>query len=980
MANINELCEKTGIFVTLEFLAEKLGNVCDNECGIYRGMLSEEELEDFLKPYREYFEKATTFLEYGEYEFYIYCNRLSEMAPLPIPAVIGLSHDIEIFNQNIVCSQDLLLELVNIANSRKENYINLDIMPITILLYERLHLNYIKILNVIFQVIDDKKIVNENLSNFLNKIDHVRTIISNEIYFAKIMNKFAYLTSRDVISNIILPLHKRQNPFKSSNTFQITDDTRKGYFNESYFNCYDNSELWSSPYVFNQHILSYLSAYHYPLNFLSPELFLYTTFACMLKITKNIENIVLNDGYFDLIFKLLFHISQYTSQIQLILASESIFKPARNILSYPCLPYFCILTCAQSILDKAKNLSLTQRNKLNSINIEKMIDILIENGALIWLRRIIYENIYHLGFTICISIHNLIINFIVIFSDSISSWFRQLNDEKYTKNIVYIRNLLLLICDFYGSNQVKKIFETKNPLCEYFNFFDVNNMSISTMSDSSMTSTRDGNSINDRNLAILNFVLKIFASATKFHMIEIIFCALYGLSNSNSSSNVIAILLETPNMTEFLKNINKISSSECHLYLNWNLILKIITNISVYNDNLNLMIDDMAINRSLLDNIDYSEEPIKVSENISLTSNFLRHSRICASLYVICKKSKESLVLYSFAKFVFAVIEKNISSNNFVVYNKSKTFLIYLHFLLNELFFNQTLLIYDSPYIKWKLICKSIASFKLIIDYFALKIKSINYSPISTNIATPPGHFLNFNEIIVSFGTTLTSYIYQNELIFKIFVEIIKNAISILLKNNSALNLNDIVIKTLSATFKFINRMIIIEGMIFSNLRLLPSSMIYTPLSEIIVKVRSTNNNMPILYEFMKIFLIDNVSCKVIDSFTNIFCVCLHASSSHEIISHRLQNQSLESKKILHKFVVLWNIANDSASVDVKLSKTMKSYANFVMKLFEYHLYEIIDILLFGKEFTNASLVPAENDSDNTDSLSINYLQNYQYM
>ncbi|KAF0992959.1 hypothetical protein HZS_3416, partial [Henneguya salminicola] len=1067
MAKINEICEKTGIFCALEFLSEKLSSLCEYDIGILRGLNSEKDVENFLQPYKENFDRATSLIEYGEYEFYIYSNRMSEISPLPIPTVIGLSHDIEILSKYVSCSNDLLLELVNIANIRRESYMGFDIIPVTILLYETLHLNYLKILNIISDFMDksNNKIISDSINNLIFQISNVKCVIQNEIYFIKLFNKFAYLNSRELVVNIILPLNRHQNPFKSSTTFQLNEELSfflneynsimieqkkemmnlaikftnaceinskileyivyfLPYFNDPCFNCYDVSELWAAPFIFNEHILSHLSCFYSPMYFISPELFIFTSFICVLKISSQLKSILPNNS-FDFLYRIFIHISHYLTQLNGTL-QDSIYKPARSTFSFPSLLYLCFVVYAQAYLDTIE-LSAIELDKLTTTNLEKIIHALIEHGAFIWLRRLVFENRDRLNSSIVFMIHDFIVSFITIFSSSVSSWYRQLNDEKYSQNIVFIRNHLLLICDFYGFHAVHKQFGAQTPLSEYFKCIDFSRKLIVIPRNNSLSSIRD--------LALLNFVLKIFASTTKFFMLELACYAFYGLSNSETSAKLVGILFDTSNMQAILLNFSQTASNESTSYLNWSILLKIINDISIYKDELSLKLGNKIINRSLtflvgqlignifkncpgfiveicqqrnfdlaascikhllsdenhhlkpslwfllkeavvsgdvnshvlslLDSYDFSEEAVKIKESLSMSTDFIRHSRICIILLLSSKKDSQ-FPLLSFVEFVSNIIESYLNPKNIWPFKPCKVLKIYILFILSEIFTNLNLRQYPSDYIKWKLISRCLTIFITIINEFCCKIK--NLKPPIVNISPIPLHPLTFPEILLAAGCDIASHMYQNNNTIKTLIDVVKQGISILDSVNPSVSIQNLVSKTLSRCFEFLITMIEHEALILNMDGLLPTSMIYTRLTDIIVNTRVSSDTKPVLYEFMKIFLSNNINPKTITNFTEIFCLCLKASGSQEILAHRLQNQSLDSQKIIHKFSSSWDT---DTFIGVKSSKLTKKYANFIIKLFQYNHYEVAEIILFGARATD----PDMNNPD----MCLHYFSNHQH-
>ncbi|KII73343.1 hypothetical protein RF11_05691 [Thelohanellus kitauei] len=1060
MENVRRICQETGLFISLEFVAEKLSSIHEFDSSIYQDVVSETDVENFIKPLRAHIDRISHFLENGTYELTLYANGMSQITPIPLPTLIGLHNDFELIQKNVTISQDLLLELINIAYLKRESFPGLDIVSTTLLLYETLSLYYLKILNIIAETgeLKSQNFIPEPVTSSVNKILDLKTVIFNEHYFNNIYNKFAYLNSSKVVTNIILPLTKRRNPFKSSDTFQSGEELNyflarynslmenqkyymmkflmqfasrtelnekileyivafSRYLTDPCFNCYNISEIWITPFIFNQHVLHQFSAFYAPINFISPELFLFTSFMIVAKIARHINLNLKNDATFNYLFRILMFASKYSTELEFT-TSDQVFTPSKSTFTFSTLNFLYVIVYSQIMIDKF-SLSATQNSKLTSISIDKLVHCMIEYGGFVWLRRLLMENIEYIDTEMVYLVHEFIVNFIVVFSSCISSWFKQLNQTKYSQSILFLRHLLILICDFYGCKNVKKLFGDQNPLKIYFKSFNIKNLELYLPDTQSLTNLRD--------VSLLNFILKLFASSLRFEMIEILCYTFYGLSNSSITSQYIYKLLETSTFQAIMSSFNPHSMQEVEDYLSWEKLFRIVLDFPIYNDELHLRFGNIHVNRSipyfvirlftvimtnlpsvvveicsynnrdlvascikylsppefdllkspifilfkkiimsdhmcshlfyLFDRYDFSEHPLTIKESTSFRSDFLRHSRICSSIYM-GSKSDSHLIFLTFVRFIKQIVDNYLHPNN-INFRSCKVFKIYLMFIYFEIFTNISTKTFSSMFIKWKLTRACLKIFTNIVRY--LTISSTKTKSRVLGVTAVPGSSMTFDETLISVGAEICKDMYQNNASTQSLLKTIQDGLMLLSSSSTSSTTTIIISDTLCVIFSYLMEIIELEVLMPDHSSLFSSVMIYSPLSRIISQSR-VSETKPFLYELLGILLIPTISDKLIDKFSKIFCSCLKVPGVEHLIAQLLQNQSLFSHKILHQFSLSWD---HKISIKSRFGDSIsESLANFIVLLYSKGCFDVAESLIFGVNLKDSTFKSAEAWND----------------
>lgn len=1067
MNRVDQSFMGTGLYASFEFLAEKLPNLLENAIAIGQSFGNDADSQAFIAPFEHHLLCVLPIIENGEYEFYLYTR--DQNAPAPsLPALLGLHNDVDLLLKNLVASKDLILELVSLAALKKDSFSNFDIIPVTILLYANLHLNYLKTLNA---VLDFGLRMRENpfssrFGRFLELVSQTEAVITNELYFYKIFNKFAYIDSNDIVLNIIKPLSKRFNPFKSSNTFQVSDELnyflsqfnsiislqkvqlrllalkfaqRKElgdkileyiiyfgqYLNNQDFSVWSVAELWTAPFIFNDHIIYEVSKSHAEVEMCSSEMFFFTALGCVLKIMKNFNLNIKNDNNFNFMFKILVYISSYTNDLEF--GSDGDFPFVKSAFTFPTVIYFIVLVYFHILIDK-HNLSAAQNSKLVSLSVEKILHGLVGYGAFVWLRRLIAENAEFIDLETANLIHDVIIQFLTVFQSCVNSWFRQLNETRYVEYFIFIQHLLLLICDFYGNPYIKRVFSDQNPLKMYFTCFDFEKMKVVLPKPESAGYIL--------NISLLNFILKLFASSVKFEMIEPLSFAFYGLANSKISAEYISYLLELYNMKSFLGSLNLHAENECINYINWEKLLRLINDFPVYNNSSSYKIYNLLFNNStpfyiarlisvifkncpeviveisqnqkfdlisncvkylispdnenikssllfllketvvcgqinthflsLLDRYDFSDQQISMKETPSFRCEFLRHSRICTLLFSSSKKDSH-LSLLSFTKLVNNILETYLDPKSQFIFKPCKIFKIYILFVYFEIFLNINSRAFSSSLVKWKVITDCLSILMKIIKYFSSQIENAKKSMVSVDLV--PSRSLTLQDILFSFGIEFCKDLYQNDSSAEVFLDVIRKGISLLTSVHLTPRLVSIISKALDLSFEVLIEMINLEGHALSGSSgFLPTSAVYIPISEIISNAR-VSETKPVLFELLNIFLVTQIHSKTIDTFSQIFCICLKTKDSQRLIANLLQNQSIISQKIIHQFSGSWD---HQVSISGDFHKLGKSMADFIINLFKHSHFEIIESLLYGVTLN-------DQKQKNSDSW-LNYFKNRYYL
>lgn len=991
-------------------------------------------------PYREHFEKIMPFIENGDYNFANYSNGLSNIKPLPLPSQLGLQHDIEILLRDLSCSQDLILELINLANLRRDSYTAFDIIPVTLLLYETLQLNFLKVLESINTAPTSRRteaVLSQNVENFSSTVAKCGSFIRTKNHFCCIFEKYSFISIRKVVSNIILPLNAHKIIFKSSTAFQIKEEL--AYFMREYnsliveqkqvlhrivvsfasipensldilayiigfckrfgepcFKCYDISELWACPFVFNDHILSHISSFHYPISFTSPEPFFFSVLNCVLRICTNFSRIFTDHQSIERLFGILIDITSTQAELQQSQRAWQL-RPGCNALSLPASLFFCILVYGQARLD-AFQLSTNQVERLSNLHIERQVTALIDGGAFLWVRRLIWENKDKLEPSTVVCLHEIVKMFTCVFSANISSWYRELTAQKYPSTVVWLRNFSLLICDVYGSNKVRHLLGEDTPLLEYFRCIDVTNRIISVPSDSNDPT---------QYLTFLDLILKIFAAAGHNYMLDQVFFALYGFANSHKTALIVGSLLDSDTMRSLLTSFSRNFPAHDATRLDWTFLVQLICDASLLKHDMGLKVGDYELNCSLnfyasrlasiifklcptiisqvcrsddcqlisrlvqymvlpdnevlkatywklfktaardvsiatqilllLDRRDYVEPVSDITSNISLSPPYLRHSHICASLALRSKKNV-NITLISFVSFIWRLLKTFSKPSASWAYKNNRVFRLYLLFLLEDAFTNIELRIFPSDYSKWRLVKSCLSVFKLIFSLFFSISGELSMLPTFEKA-------LGFRDMTTCVGCEIYMKVCRREGAAIVILGIASQGVLTLSSVLVSHTLSSIVSDALAFLFEFLVVLVQYDKKSLPISELVLENMCYTPLSQLIGQARSSVSGKSALYDLLKILLLDNVSPKTVKNFTTVFCTCLKDNQLQESVSQALQGQTLEVQRILGRFANAWD---SDVSVRLPAPKLASAYADFIVQLYESHLYDIAEIILLG--------------------------------